>query len=259
MDPAKEPRLALTSIAKGDMPELVAPRRVFKRKNRRGLVLGLKIGLPLIALAGATYVVIWSRTHNSTITPLDFTKDVAKQTSDVKVSRVKYDGVDAQNRPFSITADSAVQPQDAPPPPKPVAGLGGDDKAPAPSTTQQQQPAANANLINLQKPLADMTMRDGAWVAVQADSGVYDRDAGTVDLHGNVMLFHDTGLTFETDAAKVDLRNDTASGDQPVEGSRPDGELAAEGFEVRNGGQTVIFTGRAYMKLYPKPKSSAAD
>jgi hypothetical protein len=27
--------------------------------------------------------------------------------------------------------------------------------------------------------------------------------------------------------------------------------LAAEGFEVRDDGRTVVFTGRAYLKLYP--------
>ena len=243
------------------MGDLVAPRRIIKRKKRPGLMLAAKIGLPLVAVLGIAYVVIWSRTHKSTINPIEVVQDVNKQSSDVTVKQVKYDGIDARNRPFSITADSAVQPQDAPPPPAPIAGLGSSDDAAASKAkpADAKSAAATGNIINLRRPMADMTMSDGAWVAVTADSGVYDRDAGTVDLSGNVNLFHDTGLSFETDAAKVDLKNDAASGNRPIEGSRQDGEITAEGFEVRDGGQTVIFTGRAYLKLYPASSRGVAS
>jgi lipopolysaccharide export system protein LptC len=175
------------------------------------------------------------------------------------VKQVKYNGVDARNRPFSITANSATQPQ-APSAPTPPADPDLDDAAKSPPQPQPAQTAAaDDNVINLKQLVADMTMTDGAWVAVTADDGVYHRDQSRVELSGNVTLFHDTGLSFQTDAATVDLKNDTASGDQPIEGQNPDGQLAAQGFEVRDDGQTVIFTGRAYLKLFPKnsaPKNS---
>jgi lipopolysaccharide export system protein LptC len=233
--------------------ELVAPRRMFKRKKRGGLLLALKIGLPLIAVGCVAYIVIWSRVQlpNITINPVTATSEAAKPTTDVTVSRVKYDGVDAKNRPFSITAEAATQPDNAP---------AQNAAAPAPVAQNQQQGQSAGtkpdSVVNLTNPLADMMLTDGAWVAVKADSGVYDRDTGTVQLNGNVELFHDTGLQFQTDAATVDLKNNTAQGDQPVEGQRPDGTLAAEGFQVLNDGRTVIFTGRAYMKIFPKPKGS---
>jgi lipopolysaccharide export system protein LptC len=94
---------------------------------------------------------------------------------------------------------------------------------------------------------------------VTADHGVFHRDAGTVDLRGNVTLFHDTGLSFETDAATVDLKNDRARGDQPVEGQNPNGQLASQGFEVRDDGQTIVFTGRAYLKLFPKKSNGGGS
>jgi lipopolysaccharide export system protein LptC len=223
---------------------LVAPRRMFKRKKRSKLLLALKIGLPLIAVICVAYIVIWSRVQlpNISIKPTEVTQNVVKSNSDVTVSKVKYDGVDAKNRPFSITAEAASQPDAA-----------SDGPAANPQQTADgAQPAAPAdNVINLKQIVADMTLVDGAWVALTADNGVYHRDTGTVDLSGNVELFHDTGLQFQTDAATVDLKNDTASGDQPVEGQRPDGMLAAQGFEVRDDGRTVVFTGRAYLKLYP--------
>ena len=236
------------------MPDLVAPRRVFKRKRRKGLLLTLKIGLPLIAVACVAYIVIWSR-HVQVVQPIEVVANVDKQkTSDVTVKQVQYNGVDAHNRPYSITAQSAMQPQNPTPAPKATGkaegDLDGDAEAKTPAPAGDAAKADTA--VNLKQLIADMTMVDGAWVAVTADNGIYHRDAGTVDLSGNVTLFHDTGLTFQTDAATVDLKNDTARGNQPVEGQNPDGQLAAQGFEVRDDGQTVIFTGRAYMKLFPK-------
>jgi lipopolysaccharide export system protein LptC len=237
-------------------PDLVAPRRIFKRKRNKGLILALKIVLPLIAVGCVAYIVIWSR-EVPVVHPIDMVGKVDQQkASDVTVKQVQYNGVDAHNRPFSITADSAVQPQASVPAPNadPGGDLGEDSVA---DTPPQPTPPADdkAVVINLTRPIADMTMSDGAWVAVTADGGVYHRDSGTVDLSGNVTLFHDTGLSFQTDAASVDLKNDTARGDQPVEGQNPNGELASQGFEVLDDGQTVVFTGRAYLKLYPKQQA----
>jgi lipopolysaccharide export system protein LptC len=241
---------------RSDMPDLVAPRRVFKRKRNKGLITALKVVLPLIAVSCVGYIVYWS--HQAPIVhPIEVVgqknTDQPQSTSDVKVQKVQYNGIDANNRPYSITAESASQPQKAEPAPAPAADPDlSDDAAPAVQPKPAATPDDGGTVVNLQKLVADMTMSDGAWVALQADSGVFHRDAGTVDLSGNVTLFHDTGLTFETDAATVDLKNDFARGDQPVEGQNADGQLASEGFEVKDGGKTIIFTGRSYLKLYPK-------
>ncbi len=247
-----------------EIPELAAPRRVFKRKRRNGLILTLKILLPLIAVSCIGYIVYWSRqapiVHAIDVLPPK--NGTVQNASDMTVQKVQYNGVDAHNRPFSITADSASQPQKAQPAPAPAANpdLDSDTAAAAPPAPAPSSDAAkDDSVINLDKLIADMTMSDGAWVAVTADNGIYHRDAGTVDLSGNVVLFHDTGLSFETDAATVDLKNDWARGDQPVEGQNADGELASQGFEVRDSGQTIVFTGRAWMKLFPKKSNGGGS
>jgi len=251
-DPGNEMEEPRTSF-----PDLVAPRRLFKRKKRGPWLLVVKIGLPAIAVICVAYIVIWSRVQvrNTTINPVEATSDAAKPTSDVTGNKVKYAGVDAKNRPFSITAEAATQPDNTP-----ASNVNTKVPAGTPQNAQQiAQPVAAPkadSIINLKQIIADMTMTDGAWVALTADSGVYDRDQSTVDLSGNVTLFHDTGLQFQTDAAKVDLKNDTAQGDAPVEGQNPDGTLVAEGFRVLNDGKTVIFLGRSYMKIFPKSKTT---
>ena len=238
-----------------DMPELVAPRRVFKRKRNKGWITALKIMLPLIAISCVGYIVVWSR-QVQVITPIDMVSNkngaAPSSTSDVKVQKVQYNGVDASNRPYSVTAESASQPQKADPAPPPAAADPDGAGKPAPAAAAQTDADAKVDSVNLQKLIADMTMKDGTWVAVTADDGVFHRDAGTVDLSGNVTLFHDTGLSFETDAATVDLKNDWARGDQPVEGQNADGQLAAQGFEIKDDGKTILFTGRSYLKLFPK-------
>jgi lipopolysaccharide export system protein LptC len=236
--------------------------------------MGLKIGLPLLAAVVVAYVVIWSRTHlaETTINPVQAAAGAGQSTSAVNVSQVKYDGVDSKNRPYTITAESATQPDQTQQNTTTTPNTGGNAAAPSNATTAantagasnsgqtQPAPAKKTNApIYMKQIEADMTMTGGAWVAVTADDGVYDRDSGIVNLKGNVNLFHDTGLSFATDAATVDVNNDEASGDQPIEGQRPDGELAAEGFQVRNDGQTVIFTGRAFLKLYPNTKSPTSS
>lgn len=109
--------------------------------------------------------------------------------------------------------------------------------------------------ISLKKPLADIAMSTGPYVALAANDSILDRDAGLMFLSGDVTLFHDTGLSFQTDSATVDLMARTAEGNDVVEGQNSDGELIAQGFRVRDDGDTIEFTGKAYMKIYPKQKN----
>jgi lipopolysaccharide export system protein LptC len=238
-----------------DIPELAAPRRVFKRKRSKGLISALKIALPLIAVACVAYIAYWSR-QVPIVHPIEVVgqgNNPPSPNADVKVQQVQYNGLDSHNRPYSITAQGASQPQKTDPAPAPDSGNGSEASAGHPAAQQPAQAAAEADdIINLQKLIADMTLKDGTWVALTADHGIYHRDAGTVDLSGNVTLFHDTGLSFQTDAATVDMNNDWARGDQLVEGQNADGEINSEGFEIQNSGQTILFTGRAYLKLFSK-------
>ena len=93
--------------------------------------------------------------------------------------------------------------------------------------------------ISLKKPLAGVTMSSGAYVALAANESILDRDAGLMSLSGDVTLLQDTGPSFQTDV---------------VVGESGDGELISEGFRVLDDGDTIEFTGKAYMKIYPKQK-----
>jgi lipopolysaccharide export system protein LptC len=212
----------------------IAPRRdlgasQLRRKGRRGAsVRLLKIALPLVVFVSLGYVGYWWLQSRGTIVDATLIQQVPPDgagKAEVTVQDVKYDGKDAKGRPFSITADSASH-------------VDGDDRH-----------------VSLKKPLADIVMSSGAYVALMANDGLLDRDADIITLNGDVTLFHDNGLSFQTDSATINLKDKTAEGSDTVEGQNGDGELISQGFRVRDDGDTIEFTGKAYMKIYPKQKN----
>jgi lipopolysaccharide export system protein LptC len=221
-DPA--PALGLGGMRK------IAPRRdgaqVSKIRRGRSVRL-LKLALPLVVFVTMGYVGYWWLQSRGNIVDPALLQGVptdSQEKAQVTVEDVKYDGKDDKGRPFSITAASASH-------------VDGDDRH-----------------ISLKKPLADITMSSGAYVALTANDGVLDRDADIVTLNGDVTLFHDNGLSFQTDSATINLKDKTAEGSDVVEGQNGDGELISQGFRVLDDGDTIEFTGKAYMKIYPKPK-----
>ncbi|HJR22164.1 MAG TPA: LPS export ABC transporter periplasmic protein LptC [Dongiaceae bacterium] len=212
----------------------IAPRSTsqVRRKVRRGAsVRVLKIALPLVVLVSLGYVGYWWLQSRGTVVDATLIQNVPDDAgkAEVTVQDVKYDGRDDKGRPFSITADSASH-------------VDGDDRH-----------------ISLKKPLADITMSSGAYVALMANDGLLDRDSDIITLNGDVTLFHDNGLSFQTDSATINLKDKTAEGSDTVEGQNGDGELVSQGFRVLDDGDTVLFTGKAYMKIYPKQKNQAGQ
>lgn len=211
----------------------IAPRREpgqsqARLKARRGRsVRVLKVALPLIVFVTLGYVgYLWLESRGNVVDPalIQQVPGAEATKAEVTVNDVQYDGVDDKGRPFSITAESASH-------------VDGDDRH-----------------ISLKKPLADIVMSGGSYVALTANGGLLDRDADIITLTGDVTLFHDNGLSFQTESATIDLDNKTAEGNDMVEGQNGEGELVSEGFRVRDEGNTIVFTGKAYMTIYPKQK-----
>lgn len=197
-------------------------------RGRRGRsVRVLKVALPLIVLATLGSVGYWwleSRGRIVDPTLIQQVPGTSATQAEVTVQDVKYDGKDDRGRPFTITATSASHKD-------------GDDRH-----------------IALKKPMADLVLNSGSYVALTANDGLLDRDVDIITLNGDVTLFHDNGLSFQTSSATIHLKAKTAEGDEAVEGQNGKGELTSEGFRVRDDGDTILFTGKAYVKIYPKEK-----
>jgi len=105
--------------------------------------------------------------------------------------------------------------------------------------------------VELETPNADIALKDGTWLAITAETGVFNREAKTLDLVGSVNMFHDSGYEFNTSKAQVDLSKGIAEGSKRIEGHGPFGSLSAEGFRIKDKGRTIEFTGKSRLVMFP--------
>ncbi len=204
-----------------------APPRLSLRDRYSMFVGTMKMLLPAMAAALILLIVAWPQlTGEKEKFRLGAAKLGPDHLENLSMLNARFDGIDEKDRPYSLTADVATQSRDS------------------------------ENLIELELPKADVSMADGTWLALTARAGEFDREARLLYLFGDVSLFHDEGFEMQTSAARIDLANSTAEGDEPVEGQGAAGSIQAEGFRVLDRGQRILFTGRSHLTLLPAGKES---
>ena len=193
----------------------------FRSRYSRFVVL-MRYALPVVAGVVFLLLVIWP---DLTPKPDRFALGISDLNVEIdggqRVVNARFTGVDSENRPFSITADSAVQDRDA--------GSG----------------------VKLSRPMADVTLPSESWVAIAAPNGTFWRKRDVLNLIGGVDLFHDKGYEFRTENASIDFRNGAASGDNPVQGQGPFGTISAEGFRITDSGGRIFFSGKSTLVIFP--------
>lgn len=189
----------------------------------------LKIILPLTAMSLIAVVILWSQLPKGDIGfRVGFSSVQPEDARNLRMINARYAGRSKAKLPYLVTAESALQ--DHP----------------------------GADLIRLTEPKGDITMKSGAWVALNAPAGEYLQDSQKLDLWGGVTLFHDSGLEFSSPTAHIDLEASTAKGDDPVVGNGPSADITSEGFRILDNGDRVIFTGKAHLTLYRNSDKQAS-
>jgi lipopolysaccharide export system protein LptC len=187
-----------------------------------------KFVLPLIALAVGGLIFVWSRVNLEVARLQISDTELAPQEIDsITMENARFAGVDANNWAFNITATRAVQ------------SIG------------------DSNHIDLEQPKADFVLDSGSHMTIRSDAGGLQRNTQILELAGEVSLFQDRGYEFRTSKARIDLNQRTATGDSPIEGHGPQGEIQAEGFQIDDDGTHVIFLGRSRMFFHPQPGQGA--
>jgi lipopolysaccharide export system protein LptC len=182
----------------------------------------MKILLPSVAALLMGIVVIWPQiSGRDERFRVSFSALSAKEVDALTMLNARFFGTDDRNQPFSVTADSATE------------------------------ASKGALAVELEAPKADLMANDGTWLALGADSGVYSRPSNTLDLIGNVNLYHDKGYELHTSSARADLKLGTAAGDDPVKGQGPFGTLESQGFRLYDRGSRINFLGKAKLVLHP--------
>ena len=194
------------------------PAEAGTRHSRR--VALLKRVLPAVGVVLLLLIAIWPR-----LAPLWERMRFAlpaidlREAKELQMVNPRYAGVDRTGRPFVVTAASGRQVPD------------------------------RQDLMSLREPRADVKTTGGADIVVTAATGVYQSQSQLLDLFREVTLLHQNGTRFVTATARVDAANNTAQGNDPVEGHGPSGEVKAQGFRILDKGDTILFTGRSDLLL----------
>ena len=204
-----------------DAPPSVRPIRTGRRNAYARFVRLLRVLFPTLAAILIGLVVLWPQLaprHDQFrigFADLEVTDD------GLSMIRPRYVGTDEQSRPFSISA----------------------------SSVRNLVPGGEEMLLD--EPEAEITLEDGAWVTVTADTGTYDVDGNALTLTGRVRLYHDKGYSLETTKAYVDLGRSEITGNEQVAGHGPSGYLQGTGFRVGQGGLAIDVRGPARMIINP--------
>lgn len=178
------------------------------RKSR--FVRLMRVMLPLLALVLTTVVLVWPQMNKPEGFRLSFS-DVGTSDDQLVMRNARFRGTDSENRPFLITADNAMQ-----------------------------DPAHQDQVI-LDSLNADITLEDGTWLTLRADTGVFFQNERKLALHGNVAVYSDLGYEFHADEAEADLAKGTVESDSRVWGHGPMGRIKANGLRIYERGAVVRF------------------
>lgn len=182
--------------------------------RRRAMVVLLKWLVPGAGLALLLAIAIWPELEGAEERARVSFRRVAQTAPEaVRIVAPRYQGVDEQNRPYTVTAAVASQGRDQ-------------------------------DIVDLTAPRADLLMNDG-WVLLESRDGRLDKARNHLDLRGEVTLWHDGGNLLVTESAAIELKAGAAFGDKPVAAQGPFGTLVSEGFRLYDKGAVVVFTGQS--------------
>ncbi len=187
-------------------------------------IVATKYGLFAAALALTVVIVVWPEFATDTdgvdLPRVSFGSDEFQ----LRMDDARYEGADNKNRPYVVTAKSAVQDPD------------------------------DQWLVKLNDLKADITMEDGTWVYISAKNGRYHHRQQDLKLRDGVNLFIDNGYQLTTQSATVDLATGRVIGTTFVQGHGPAGELRANGFEAIDFGRIIRLLGDVRMIVRPRGK-----
>lgn len=184
----------------------------------------MRLGLPLVAVILTVVVITWPEMDDKiVIIPKE---DLVPQSSnDIGANELlnpHFETTDAQQNPVSVTAIRAVQSQD------------------------------NPNLIKLDQPKADLKMKNGSAVHLEADKGTYEQEVEKLFLQDNVIISHESGYELYAEELRINLTTRQAFSDKNVRVIGSEAQVKATGLEANMEDGILIFKGPATLTLTPK-------
>jgi lipopolysaccharide export system protein LptC len=168
------------------------------------VVAWMKVLLPLGAVAVIAALFL-SAQKPGDLTDIFTAEELITLGAGLRLDNPRFAGVTEQGEPYTIRADWALP------------------------------DSAMPRMVDLERPRAEIEMKDGRTIAASAASGQMRREDKILVLEGGVVMDTSDGYQVKTELIEIDLAANTANGTGPVSGSGPRGELQAGSFRVSAG------------------------
>jgi lipopolysaccharide export system protein LptC len=152
--------------------------------------------------------------------------NVSLMGNDNAVTGLVIQGMDQQQKPFTLHAESA------------------------------HAPTLESDVL-LHTVRADLTTGTGTPLSLTADEGVFNQKNQTLHLKGNVMLLKQQDA-FRLKDLIIDLKSQQASSVSGVDAALPMGKITAEGLRITDQGKTITFEGKSKFTRNTDPAPSPA-
>ena len=86
---------------------------------------------------------------------------------------------------------------------------------------------------------------------ISAPNGLYDQQAQTLELWGNVVAADPSGYIFSSSRALIYVKEGRIEGLNPLRGNGPIGEFTSKQYEILEEGSRLVMTGDVNITLYP--------
>lgn len=188
-------------------------------------VVFLRKALPMAGCVVALVLVFWPGVNYlfDTLKTEDTPRVSEKAILENKVLKATMVSIDQEGRPFKVAADEAVQVQ--------------------------------KNQIDLTTPKNEIELKDGSVFSIQSKEGHFDQDQGVLTYQNNVTVTTTQGYRFETQQARVNVKEGRAASEDPITGDGPMGHIESQkGFEIEKETRTLTFKGPTHLTLYHEKK-----
>ena len=115
-----------------------------------------------------------------------------------------------------------------------------------------KQDAEKNNIVHLTTIDGKLNRKDGAVMTVSARNGTYDTDSRVLDLEGDVRLASEGKFVANMEKARVFLEQKRLVSHVPVTVSLQNGKIAANGMEITDNGNHVVFLNRVQATYAPQ-------
>lgn len=193
------------------------PRRVLSLREARAHTALVHI-LRLVFTIGAVLAAGWllGSVIESLLRPGP--SDVQPAGISVTVLAPRFEGFDAHDRPYSLTAETARRRRE------------------------------NVALVDLVSP----RLEDAASTVVQAREGVWNSQTEILELSGDVVMTDAAGYTFTSQRTRMFVKDSRVEGQEPLRGVGPIGEVKADAYDVLDDGDRIVLRGNVWTRFTAK-------